>query len=250
MLTVAPKPIERRFRRRRLLTTALAETDALHQFAQAPDRFIELYGGDIIKQDRTSTVLSTSFDGQTVVIKRFNRRNIFHPIKRALRRSRAEHCFHNALLLANQRIPTPPPLAAVEERFGPLRGNCWFIAKQIDGNDLLQWFQDVPTPTRDHPIVQQIHRFFLFLSQNRIAHGDLKATNLFVSHDRLFVLDLDGMRRYRTDPVHRDRLARDARRFLKNWREQPEVMKLFAAELQALIDAEPPQSRWIRQRLR
>jgi len=250
MLIKAPNRIERRSGRHRLLTTALAESDALHRFARNPDGFMQLYGGDVLKHDKSSTVVSTSFDGHAVVIKRFNNRNLFHPVKRALRRSRAELCFDNALLLDENQIPTPEPLAAVEQRYGPVRGGAWFVTRKIDGVDLIEWFRKEPTPGADHTVVQQVLQLFQFFENHKIAHGDLKATNLFVAREKLFVLDLDSMRRYQSELVHRDRLARDARRFLKNWRKQANISELFVDDLQPLLDAEPPQSQWFRQRLR
>lgn len=245
-----PTPVEKRLGRQRLLTTTLCDSEALEQFARNPDRFIELYGGETIKHDSTSTVSISSLNGQKVVIKRFNSRNFLHPFKRALRQSRAEHCFNNALYLQSLGIATPAPVAAVEQRIGPMRANAWFIANYIEGDNLLDWVHDRDSLDHQHTVVKQVLKFFDEMQTHRFAHGDMKATNMLVAKARLYVLDLDGMRRYQSAVVHQDRLARDGRRFMKNWRDREHLTSLFKPPLQAILDAEPPLSQWLRQRFR
>lgn len=245
-----PKPVEKTVGRQRLVTTTLCESEALEQFAQNPDRFIEQYGSETIKHDATSTVSISSLNGQKVVVKRFNSRNILHPVKRALRQSRAEHCFNNALYLQSLGIPTPAPIAAVEQRFGPMRGGAWFIANHVEGENLLDWMRERESLESEHTVVKQVLGFFDEMQTHRFAHGDMKATNLLVAKTRVYVLDLDGMRRYQSAVVHQDRLARDGRRFMKNWRDQAHLTALFKPSLQAIVDAEPPLSRSLRHRFR
>lgn len=244
------KPVEKRFGRQRLLTTAPCESQALASFAHDPDDFIRQHTDATIKRDKTSTVLLSSLDGVKVVVKRYNSRNLLHPVKRALRVSRAEHCFNNALHLQSLGVPTPAPVAAVEQRAGPLRGQTWFIARFVEGENLLDWMNRRESLDPQHRVVEQVLGFFTTMQTHGFAHGDMKATNLLVAKDGLYVLDLDGMRNYRSALAHQDRLARDARRFLKNWRNRPDLTALFTPPLQPVLDAEPQVSRWLRQRLR
>ena len=59
----------------------------------------------------------------------------------------------------------------------------------------------------------------------KISHGDMKASNFLYWNNKIVVLDLDGMRRHRSQRVFKKAIKKDFDRFLKNWKgteyEQP-----------------------------
>ena len=66
----------------------------------------------------------------------------------------------------------------------------------------------------------------------RLGHGDMKATNFIVDPaGKLWLIDLDGMRRYRTGPLLRAERRKDLARFMRNWQERPEVAAIFRARI-------------------
>lgn len=221
--------------RRRLLTHARYHTPALDRFMLDPDAFCTLHGWQHLKHDRTATIGLTSFDGSPVVVKRYNTRSPLHVIKRALRISRAEHCWRNAHRLAEIGVATAKPIAAIEERLGPVRRRAWYLAEHVDGILLSDWFANRDSiDEEDVPIVDQIIQTFTAMRDASIAHGDTKATNWIVSNAQVYLIDLDAMRRYRNSTLHQRRFARDIARFLRNFDQQPTLRSMFAERLEPL----------------
>jgi hypothetical protein len=64
----------------------------------------------------------------------------------------------------------------------------------------------------------------------QVSHGDMKATNFIFHSNKLFVLDLDAMKRYRNRNVYRRAILKDLGRFMKNWRG-----KRFESEFEKLV---------------
>jgi RIO-like serine/threonine protein kinase len=67
-----------------------------------------------------------------------------------------------------------------------------------------------------------------------ISHGDFKAANFIVSGDKLFVIDLDGMRKHSFRWRFRKAFKRDCERLMKNWTDLPELDKMFCDQIQKL----------------
>jgi len=227
--------------RRRLLTHARFHSKALDRFMLDPDAFCDQMGQRWLKQDRTATVGITSFDGIEIVVKRYNARSAFHIVKRALRVSRAEHSWRNAHRLLSLGIPTPRPIAAVEERLGPVRRRAWYLSEYLPGTLLSDWFGSrIDLNEGDADLLDQIERCFRLMYENRIAHGDTKATNWIIVDGKLHLIDLDAMRQFGRDAtmerLHRKRFDRDIRRFLRNFEDTPAIAREFANRLHAIAN--------------
>lgn len=201
-----------------------------------PDGFCARHGLRILKEDRTATVGVTSFDGRSVVVKRYNTKGPGHAIKRAFRVSRAEHCYRNASRLVELGMLTPAPIAAVEFKFGPVKRRSWYLSEYLPGVLLSDWFGNRSTiDEEDAPIIDQVISVFSQMKAAAIAHGDTKATNWLVYGGRLYLLDLDSMRQYREGERHIERLRRDRRRFLRNFDPDSEFHGVFEQRLEALL---------------
>ena len=66
------------------------------------------------------------------------------------------------------------------------------------------------------------------MQEHKISHGDLKATNLLWVDNQLYFIDLDAARQHKTIASWQRANKRDKKRFLKNWRDTPELEALFA----------------------
>ncbi len=228
---------EHRSLRRRLLSHVPVATQAVDRFMIDPDRFCQRQGLEILKDDRTSTVGVTSFDGRAVVVKRYNTKGLQHALKRSLRVSRAEHCYRNAHRLLDAGILTPQPIAAVEHCLGPVKLRSWYLCEYLPGMLLSDWFANRTTlDQEDEPVVEQVEQVFSRLKQARIAHGDTKATNWLIHKRRVYLLDLDSTRHYQNESLHTARIARDRRRFLRNFDSASEIHQTFESRLQAILD--------------
>jgi len=224
--------------RRRLITDRRRRSALLDQFMVNPDRFCERQGLEILKDDYRTTIGITSFDGIPVVVKRYNGRNMMYRVKRAFRRSRAEHCYYNGYRLIACGIPTPVPIAAVEERFGPIHRRSWFLAEHVPGPTLNDWFANRQTlNSEDNAIITQVADCFARMKRAMIGHGDTKDTNWLVHKGRVYLIDLDAMRVYRHSTLHEQRLKKDKARFLRNFDNAPEIRQRFDDVLSPIVDA-------------
>ncbi|PKO58869.1 MAG: hypothetical protein CVU19_06670 [Betaproteobacteria bacterium HGW-Betaproteobacteria-13] len=171
--------------------------------------------GTLLKRGNTCTVARVLIGAQPVVVKRYNLKNLRHALSRLWRPSRGWHSWREGHRLRLFGIPTPTPLALVEERWGPLRGRAWLITEHCPGIDLLTHLDpdSAPPPAE----ASALHILFATLYRERISHGDLKATNLLWDGKDVQLIDLDAMQQHRSDAAHKRAWQRDRKRLLRNW---------------------------------
>ncbi len=237
--------IRRRSFRRRLVARAGVDEAILHALRERPDALIEQ--GTILKSGDRCTVARIagpsneggggggggSGGGGGAVIKRYNRRGLFHTLTHLLARSRASWCWANAQRVRAAGLRTPTPLAFVEERWGPFRGRSFLIVEHVPGVPLVEW---VVAHANDARVIEAMADRFAdiwrALGKARLGHGDMKATNFLVDGaGELWLIDLDGMRPHPPGPTLARARKRDRARFLRNWQDRPEVQAIFQSRL-------------------
>ncbi len=193
--------------------------------------------GTVLKAGNTATVARVRADGQDLVVKRYNIKGPWHALKLAPRLSRAARAWRHAHRLTLREIPTPRPVALLEKRWGPLRRSAYLITRHVPGQDL----QQLIAPTEPGPgggdaarLAQLFAGLVRSLCLAATSHGDFKASNFVLSGGRLFLTDLDAMRRHRCGWLFRRAIRKDLARFLDNWPARPEIRRLFAQKLQDL----------------
>lgn len=189
------------------------ETTSLVPLLESPDRAISQ--GRLMKDGRTSTVASIDRDGRTLVIKRYNLKNLQHVLGRFWRPSRAWHSWREGHRLQFYGISTPTPLALLEERIGPLRARAFLVNAYCPGSDLMACLEAESVPPND--VAQALLSLFGTLHRLRISHGDLKATNLLWHEGRVWLIDLDAVKQHRSATAFAQAWRRDRVRFLRNW---------------------------------
>ena len=218
---------------KRILLAPDRDTDALRTLLTDPDK-IACKGRQILKTDATTTLWLAPMDGEQWVIKRYNTRGPWHALKRALHRTRAANCWRMAHTYLACGIATAPPVALIEQRHGGFAGRSWFVNAFVEGtllSDLLRERRDLGGL---ETVTDGVVEIFAALQANRLSHGDMKATNILLVDGVPLLLDLDAARLHHSGWAHRRALARDRRRFLRNWDRQPEIRRMFAARLDAL----------------
>ncbi|MGI9311676.1 MAG: lipopolysaccharide kinase InaA family protein, partial [bacterium] len=198
------------------------DSDDLADFIQNPDAWMAR--GALLKDGHSATVVRARLGGRAVVIKRNNIRNPLHWLRHCLRTPRCRRNWRNAHLLHLCGLITPAPIAAMEERWGPLRFRGYYLCA----------FDDSPSAAHKYatacPSAAERARFaelFEGMRLARICHGDFKASNLLVTERGIALLDLDSMKEAPTLADMDEFARKDRRRFLKNWRDQPEQMEAF-----------------------
>lgn len=206
-------------RYRRVVVHAYFDTPWFRQIAKRPDLAFDPRHASILKDDASSTLVQTSFDGRKVVIKRYNHRSAAYAVKRLLRVSRAYRCWDAACCLNAADIATPTPIGYIEKRLGVLRGDSYYLCRYEEGLPLNEIFTEVQTlDPRLSTIIDAVGEVFHKLHANRISHGDMKYSNLlWRANGGLTLLDIDATKRVtdRAQLVHL--LRKDLDRFLKNF---------------------------------
>lgn len=174
-----------------------------------------IVGGTLLKDGRTCTVAQFEQAGRTLVVKRYNLKNLKHFLERCWRPSRAWHSWREGHRLRFFGVATPEPLALFEERCGPLRRRAFLVCAYCPGRNLLELLS--PDREPDDEVARAIVSLFSALYALRISHGDLKATNLLFHAGKVFVIDLDAVRQHRSLRTYAPAWARDRQRLLRNW---------------------------------
>jgi tRNA A-37 threonylcarbamoyl transferase component Bud32 len=169
---------------------------------------------EILKHGNSSVVSCRSVDGKKIVVKNSRNKDIWRLLRRCLRRSRASNAWYFAHLLQDAGIHVPAPLALVERKLGPLVLESWFVSACIEGDNLLDvWLYQQASPQE----LLEIRRLFSAMEQLQISHGDMKATNLLVCDEKIFVIDYDGATEHKSPEKAHQAIKKDRERFLANW---------------------------------
>ncbi|MDP2154046.1 MAG: lipopolysaccharide kinase InaA family protein [Methylotenera sp.] len=188
----------------------------------------------LLKSGNTCTVALANIENVPLVIKRYNIKNIWHGIARALRKTRASASWANAYRLTLLGIATPKPIALIEQRYFGLRGKAYFVSEYLEAPDANLFFEQKPEQvaraTAIHNIVILFYRLFLL----KISHGDMKATNIKLLDASPWLIDLDSMRQHDWDGFALKAHVQDLKRFMKNWQDEPSLYNAFIKEFFAV----------------
>jgi tRNA A-37 threonylcarbamoyl transferase component Bud32 len=225
----------------RFLAVVRSELDAdLNRLMENPDRVLDTLDDARLKSGNTCTVGLVQSGARRVVVKRYNIKNFWHGLGRLWRRSRASVSWANAHLLQAFEIPTPPPLALIERRWGPLRREAWFLAAFVNGPDITEIFASSSlSEAQKQDAAEQVARLLHKLRLLGIEHGDMKATNMKWVDGAPLLLDLDAMKMHRCEWRFARRHTRDLRRFLKNWHNAPDILRMVKSALMQVYGNDP-----------
>jgi len=198
----------------RFLTVLRSEAVSLTSIINDPDGVFQ--PGKLLKDGGSSTVALVENDYRSLVVKRYNIKDVGHWLTRFWRPSRAWHSWLAAHRLQFLEIPTPKPLAMMERRFGPLRHTAWLVTEYCPGPTLLNHLGEGTKPP-DSTTATALLRVFNQLVSARISHGDCKATNFIWRDGEIVLIDLDAMQVHWNERKWRSAWEKDRARFIRNW---------------------------------
>jgi tRNA A-37 threonylcarbamoyl transferase component Bud32 len=200
---------------------------ALLELLNNPEAFLESAEKTIIKNGNSATLFKTWLDDKEVIIKRYNIKDPWHFITHSFKTTRAKVSWQYACLLQLFDIPSPAPIAYLETKHAGLSHTSYFIMENLPGKNLLDYCASAFPQT----IFEQTTALIHAIQSLQIAHHDLKATNFFVSYDRVFLVDLDHMALINNLQKWQVAAKADIKRFRRNWVHNPRLAKAFDEHL-------------------
>ena len=186
------------------------EQSRVEQFLANPDKAIA--NGKVLKSGRSAIVVKVKLNGQSYIVKRYNRKSYLHQIARSLIPSRAAVSWKNGHLLEFNNIPTAKPLLMLEKRWGVFRGRSYILTEYIKGCHAFEYFEQNQVMTEREALALKVNVLVKRLHQSGFVHGDLKAHNIWIKGDEPILIDLDGMEKITSNGKYMDdwqRLYRD-----------------------------------------
>jgi tRNA A-37 threonylcarbamoyl transferase component Bud32 len=200
------------------------DSPLIHQTLKNPDLALSDPACQIIKNDNTTTVGLICRDGYKIAIKRYNTKNTWHRLRRTVRNSRAENCWHFTRTLRNLEISVAPVVAWIQEIQVGLKGRSWFVSEFVDGISCLDHLKRDVSHAEIEKTLSEIVGILCKLRHKHISHGDLKATNILLSDQGPVLIDLDAMRQHKTESTYQQAARKDINRFLRNWQDNPVLL--------------------------
>jgi tRNA A-37 threonylcarbamoyl transferase component Bud32 len=172
----------------------------------------------LYKTGGAASVGRVEVNGRSLVIKRYNIKDVAHWFKRFWRPSRAWHSWREGNRLLFLGIATPKPLALLEKRVLGLRSKAYLVTEYLPGPDIIERFAPyVASGDAPESELVALDQLFQQLISERISHGDLKGHNVFWHQDRWALIDLDAMCQHSSQSSFATAFARDRARFMRNW---------------------------------
>ncbi len=206
--------------------------DLLERLWSDPDQVVG--SAAMLKDGDRCTVTRISAAERPLTLKRYNLKSTLHTALHLPLRSRARWSWLSGRKLIRGGLPTPMPLAAIEERrHGLLHLRSYLLTEFVPGRSLLELAESGDAKSEQlAELARQFVRIWQTLGQMRAGHGDMKATNFIVdAHGKLWLIDLDGVRIYHSATLLRRERRNDLTRFMRNWEGRPEVAAIFRARI-------------------
>ena len=169
-----------------------------------------------------------------LVVKRYNTKNIWHWLRRNFQTSRAMNCSKMATLFNRAGIIVAEPVGVIEHRFGPLTARSWYVSKFVENEQLRDFLKRDQDEAIVRLMVEKIVEIFKKLKNNKLSHGDMKASNILVNNHELILVDLDASAIHSSKMGLDRALSKDGRRFIKNWQDFPTLKLIFSEPLSRL----------------
>jgi hypothetical protein len=195
------------------LKQSLANDAGFRMMADA-DGFFDLPDCRIVKDQRKIKVARVEIEvggrPKRVYLKRYNAFSWRYRALSLFQSSGAVRSLKGAAILAESGIRTARPLAAMESRSWGMLDKSFFVSEEIEQAKTADaYWRDELQPLKAAGSLQKrqflkgLGELFRFLHERGVYHNDLKDANILVSSsfagaaDQFYLLDLEGIRRYR-----------------------------------------------------
>lgn len=188
--------------------------ETARQFVRRLDQLME--EGQIFKRGNTCFVSRVRFGTLDIVVKRYNHKGWLHSLRHTLKGSRARRCWLTAHRLRQWNIPSPRPLAFIEQRTRGILRQSYFLSAFVEGASLDQFLKSSASFEEKQKLLEQIETLFSRLTQNKMTYGDPKPSNfLLTPQNQPVLIDLDSIRIHRCKPLLQIQKNRMQKRFVQ-----------------------------------
>ena len=185
-----------------------------HDFIEQIDTLMD--SGRILKTGDATYVSNITWNDKNIAVKRYDNKGFIHSLRHTIKKSRARKSWLYAHFLRTLDIDTPRALAYIEQRRGLLIWQSYLVTEYTKGKNLSLFLHDDDvTEQRKMDVIQQVVNLLDKLWKSRITHGDLKHTNVLITHNGPVLTDLDGMIVHRWELLYKNKRAKDVERFLR-----------------------------------
>ena len=161
----------------------------------APDALVD--GSEkLTNKQCVRTTVRLQRDEEIYVVKRHLERSWRHFVKQCFTRSRAEKCWNDTWYLVACGYPTPKPIAYLENRLGPLRGNSYYAYQFVHGQTFKQAATNLKNQRVLREYVNQLVNIWCLHRELRINLNDGHPANFIIdATGKMWVIDLDKLKR-------------------------------------------------------
>ena len=114
-------------------------------------------------------ILQVTWNDNDIVVKRYNHKGLVHSLRHTIKRSRARRGWLHAHRLRMLQIPTPKPLAYIEQRKHKLVWKSYLVTEYVAGQKLYDFLRDSNITEEEHSkVTQQVTELLNKLGKYRI----------------------------------------------------------------------------------
>ena len=152
--------------------------------------------------------------GMALHVKQIESPGLWQNFKDIFQKPRGRRAWHAANALIVRAIPTPKPLALVEETRGLLLRRCWLVTEYLESAPTLakyvhsRFVMDESEAADVGSLLRKLAKAMATLYRENIYHGDMKASNILVKVEQdnvpeFYFTDLDGIQLWRSPHASR-----------------------------------------------
>jgi hypothetical protein len=190
--------------------------DLMEQLWRDPEALIQ--SGEMMRRTGLRRIVRVEWASKQYVLKQY-RPTYWHFVRQLISRSWASLTFKSTVKLIDAGIPTPRPVACVENRWGNFRRDSFLMYEYIEGVTLRSYLKRKakhPRPLTES-LTGQIRELWQRLADLRASLDDAHTGNFIVCPaGRLWVIDLDNTRFHRTTFMASRQQERGWEQFLRS----------------------------------
>lgn len=172
--------------------------------------------GDVLKDGNTCYVSRLRWNGQDIVIKRYNHKGLIHSLRHTIKKSRGRRVWLHSHRLGMLGIAAHKPAAFVEYRKASLVWKSYIITEYVEGRRLSDFIQHNTDGPQQSNLTKKLSELLEKLHACRITHGDLKPSNILITPAGPVLTDLDAMMVHKWNWLFKIKKDKDLNRFHQN----------------------------------